>query len=157
MDEIVWAVNPRHDTLDSLVNYLGKFAQDFLSTAGIRCRLDAPVELPAIPVSAEIRHNLFLAFKEALNNVVRHSRASEVRIGFAPTTESLCVTLADNGGGVSAQPPGDPLRPTGGNGLLNMRRRMEEVGGSFEFGPGSSGGAQLLLEVPLRGRRPTSP
>lgn len=151
MDEIVWAVNPRHDTLDSLVNYLGKFAQDFLSTGGIRCRLDAPVELPPIPVSAEIRHNLFLAFKEALNNVVRHSHASEVRIAFAPDAGRLRVAVVDNGSGPDAL--GDPSasRPGGGNGVPNMRRRMEEVGGAFEIGPAAGSGTRVAFDVPLKG------
>ena len=80
MGEIVWAVNPQHDTLDSLATYLQKFAQSFLQTANLRCRLDLPMELPSWTVNAEVRHNLYLAFKEALNNVVKHAAASEVRI-----------------------------------------------------------------------------
>ena len=79
MDEIVWAVNPQHDTLDSLATYLGKFAQDFLAAAHIRCRLEVPIELPAWPLTAEVRHNIFLAFKEGLNNAVKHARTKEVR------------------------------------------------------------------------------
>ena len=75
LDEIVWAVNPRHDTLESLANYLSRFAYDFLSVAEIRCRLDLPLQLPAVLVTTEVRHNLFLAFKEALNNVVKHAAA----------------------------------------------------------------------------------
>src|SRR5207244_8731794 len=80
MDEIVWAVNPQHDTLDSLATYLGKFAQDFLAAAHIRCRLDVPMQLPTWPLTAEIRYNLFLAFKEAVNNAVKHAHTSEVWI-----------------------------------------------------------------------------
>jgi two-component sensor histidine kinase len=80
MDEIVWAVNPQHDTLDSLATYLGKFAQDFLRVARVRCRLDMPVQLTALPLTSETRHNLFLAFKEALHNAVKHAAASEVRV-----------------------------------------------------------------------------
>src|SRR5712664_3821276 len=82
MDEIVWAVNPKHDSLDSLVTYLGRFAQNFLSTAGIRCRLDEPPHLPAWTFTVEVRHNVFLAFKEALHNVVKHAGASEVQVSF---------------------------------------------------------------------------
>ena len=81
MDEIVWAVNPQHDTLDSLASYLGKFAQDFLRRR--RRQLPArscPSQLPAWPLTAEVRHNLFLAFKEALHNVVHHAAATEVRV-----------------------------------------------------------------------------
>ena len=84
MGEVVWAVNPEHDTFDSLANYLSQYAQNFLRVAGIRCRLEMPVQLPTQPVSAEVRHNLFLAFKEALNNVVKHAAASEVQIALIP-------------------------------------------------------------------------
>ena len=80
MDEIVWAVNPKHDTLSSLVGYLSRYAQDFLRPAGIRCRLDLPLQFPTWHLSSEVRHNVFLAFKEALHNAVRHSGASEVLI-----------------------------------------------------------------------------
>ena len=80
MDVIVWAVNPRHDTLDSLTNYIARFAHDFLSTAHIRCRLDAPMSVPDLAVRSEARHNLFLAFKETLHNVGKHSGASDARV-----------------------------------------------------------------------------
>ena len=83
MDEIVWAVNPQHDTLDSLASYLGNFAQEYLVSINIRCRLDVPLHLPHWPITAETRHNVFLAFKEALHNVVKHSGANEVSVFLA--------------------------------------------------------------------------
>src|SRR4029077_12721668 len=70
VDEIVWAVNPRQDTLDGLVSYICQFAQEYLKVAGILCRLDVPASLPPQPLTADVRHNLFLAVKEALNNIV---------------------------------------------------------------------------------------
>src|SRR5208283_3647004 len=91
MDEIVWAVNPQHDTLDSLATYLGKYAQDFLEGPGLRCRLDMSVQLPNWRLEAEARHNLFLAFKESLNNVLRHAAATEVRISL--TTDNHAFTI----------------------------------------------------------------
>src|SRR5439155_9981246 len=60
MDEIVWAVNPKYDTLDSLAAYIGRFAQQYLGAAALRCRLKIPVELPPLALSAEVRHNVFL-------------------------------------------------------------------------------------------------
>src|ERR1043166_3813172 len=78
LDEIVWAVNPKYDTLDSLAAYLSRFAQQYLASVGIRCRLKVPVQLPALALSAEVRHNVFLVFKETLNNVVKHAQASQV-------------------------------------------------------------------------------
>ena len=80
LDEIVWAVNPANDTLDGLVNYACKYAQEYLALAGLRYRADVPAQLPAIAIPPEVRHNVFLAFKEAVNNVVKHAQASEVRI-----------------------------------------------------------------------------
>src|SRR5205814_908256 len=68
MDEIVWAVNPKHDTIQSLASYLEKFGFDYLDAAGIRCRLNLPARIPADQLRPEVRHNLFLAYKEALHN-----------------------------------------------------------------------------------------
>ncbi len=97
MDEIVWAVNPQHDTLDSLVTYLGKFAQEFIQAAGIRCRLDLPFQLPAWPLTAEVRHNLFLSFKEALNNAVGHAVATQVDVSIVIRLDGFTLSVKDNG------------------------------------------------------------
>jgi signal transduction histidine kinase len=78
LDEIVWAVNPRHDTLRSLAEYLAAFAEKFLSRAGITLRRDVSRDLPQVSLDAERRHNIFLAVREALNNAVKHSGAREV-------------------------------------------------------------------------------
>ena len=155
MDEIVWAVNPKHDTLDSLVAYLGRFAQNFLSTAGIRCRLDVPLQLPPWPLTSEIRHNTFLAFKEALNNVVKHAQASEVRISLELKPGGFMLVVADNGRGFAWDPQtgqslgADGSRPGGGNGLVNMQKRLEEVGGccGWDTAPGEGTRAKLVITV----------
>lgn len=140
MDEIVWAVNPQHDTLDSLASYLGKFAQDFVGPLHIRCRLDVPVQLPSWPVTAEVRHNLFLAFKEALHNVVKHAAATEIYISLSTSDNVFTLTLRDNGKGFvpetvlknrATRPDAD--RFAGGNGLLNMQQRLEKLAGRFEI------------------------
>jgi signal transduction histidine kinase/ligand-binding sensor domain-containing protein len=152
MDEIVWAVNPKHDTLDSVATYLVRFAQEFLAPAGIRCRLEMPVRLPAWTLTAEVRHNLFLAFKEALHNVVKHADASEVRISLEPQSASFALSVEDNGRGFveseaaqQAALSGDRLG--GGNGLENMRRRMAEVGGTcaLETAPGKGTKVKFLV------------
>ncbi|MGH7989109.1 MAG: sensor histidine kinase, partial [Limisphaerales bacterium] len=114
MDEIVWAVNPQHDTLDSLASYLGNFAQEYLVSLNIRCRLDVPLHLPHWPITAEMRHNVFLAFKEALNNVVKHSGADEVSILLATDHDGFHLALRDNGKGFD--PDTVSSRPGRGNG-----------------------------------------
>jgi signal transduction histidine kinase len=156
MDEIVWAVSPEHDTLDSLVTYLGRFAQRFLSAAGIRCRLDAPLDLPALALTAEIRHNVFLAFKEALHNVVKHAQATEVRLSLELRQAGFMLVIADNGRGFTWHPgqdpataPADGQRLAGGNGLTNMQKRLEEIGGCcvWETSPGEGTRAKLVVVV----------
>ena len=161
MDEIVWAVNPQHDTLDSLASYLGKFAQDYVGAAGLRCRLDVPMQLPAWPLTAEVRHNLFLAFKEALHNVVKHAAASEVRISLAPETDAFTLIVEDNGRGFAANAPAGHSQPASdrfahGNGLANMQRRLAEIGGRCEIQSVSGQGTKLTFfaKVATRSTQP---
>lgn len=151
MGEIVWAVNPQHDTLDSLATYAQKFAYSFLQTANLKCRLDMPLNLPVWPLPAEIRHNLFLAFKEALNNVAKHASASEVHIILKLEPSAFALIVEDNGCGF------DPKRdkataPSGesGNGLPNMARRLEEVGGRCEISSAAGSGTRIKFVVPLK-------
>jgi signal transduction histidine kinase/streptogramin lyase len=149
LDEIVWTVNPSNDTLDGLINYICKNAQEYLAVAGLRYRLDVPAQLPNAAISPEARHNVFLAAKEAVTNVVRHARASEacVRLRLAP--QSFTLEIEDNGCGPdAAHEKGSASR----NGLRNMRKRMEDIGGEFFIGRGPQGGTLVRLTVPLRNR-----
>ncbi|HEU5077970.1 MAG TPA: two-component regulator propeller domain-containing protein [Opitutaceae bacterium] len=148
LDEIVWAVDPHHDTLESLARYIGKFAQDFLSAANIRCRLDIPETLPTGTVSTQTRHHLFLAFKEALNNAVKHAGATEVKIALSAEDASFVVAVEDNGRGLQASSHTNGSEDTprrAGHGLENMRERLSSIGGecSFETVPG--GGTRILF------------
>jgi signal transduction histidine kinase/streptogramin lyase len=138
LDEIVWAINPHNDTLPHLINYLGQFTADFLRTAGIRCRMDLPENPPAKSVSAEVRHNLFLALKESLNNIARHSGATEVSLLILVTDESLSVIIRDNGRGFNGE-----VKENGADGLENMRQRIVEVGGEFRVQSKPGAGASL--------------
>jgi signal transduction histidine kinase len=128
LDEIVWVVNPQHDTLEGLVEYLSQTADEFLEGTPIRCRVKVPASLPNCTVPAEVRHELFLAFKEALNNAVRHAAPSEMQIEFVADPARFEITIADNGTGFSPE----SVRG-GGSGLKNMRQRLEALGGQFEL------------------------
>ena len=141
MDEIVWAVNPQHDTLDSLASYLGNFAQEYLGSLGIRCRLDVPLHLPHWPITAEMRHNVFLAFKEALHNIVKHSGANEVSISLATGGDGFHLAVRDNGKGFD--PATVATRPGRGNGLKNMRHRLEAIGGRCEIQSANGAGTEI--------------
>jgi signal transduction histidine kinase/ligand-binding sensor domain-containing protein len=154
MDEIVWAVNPKHDTLESLTSYLERFAQDLLATAGIRCRLDMPDQFPDWRLTAEVRHNVFLAFKAALHNVVRHARATEVRIVLTLEQPSFNLSIADNGCGFTRGDAGKLTdcadRFSSGNGLDNMCRRLREIGGGCEIQTAPGQGTKVIFKVQLK-------
>jgi signal transduction histidine kinase len=148
MDEIVWAVNPQHDTLDSLASYLGNFAQDYLGSIGLRCRLDVPLQLPHWPITAEMRHNVFLAFKEALHNIAKHSGAQEVSVALVTDASGFLIVVRDQGKGFD--PTTVSTRPRRGNGLKNMQQRMEKIGGRCELQSTSGAGTEVkfLVSVP---------
>ena len=145
LDEIVWAVNPRNDTLDSLMEYIAQFAHEFFQNTSTRCRIDLPDDVPAIPLSSEVRHNVFLVIKEALNNSLKHSCARNVGIRCAVESECLRIELNDDGSGF------DLARATSssGNGLENMRRRIEDLGGMFSLQTKPGTGTQIAMSVPL--------
>jgi signal transduction histidine kinase len=155
MDEIVWAVNPENDSLDGLATYLGGFAQELLTGAGVRCRLDFPVQLPQTNLTAELRHNVFLAFKEALNNVLKHSGADEVQITVTTERSRFVLSVSDNGRGLppdvrDSQPaPAPPVRKLGGHGLTNMESRMKKLGGSFTLTSQPGEGTTVSFIVPM--------
>jgi signal transduction histidine kinase/ligand-binding sensor domain-containing protein len=144
LDEIVWAVNPLNDTLDSLVTYICKYAQEYFELAGVRYRVDVPDDLPRTPLPPEVRHNIFLAAKEAVNNVVKHAQATEARLRLKLAADHFVLEVEDNGRGLGAS-----KSKTGRNGLRNMRQRLEDVGGSFSISPAPERGAVARFTVPL--------
>lgn len=143
LDEIVWAVNPRNDTLAHLVDYSGQYATGYLRAAGVRCLLDVPEELPACEVSADVRHNLFLVIKEGLQNIVKHSRATEVWLRVNTSAKTLRVILEDNGCGFK-QEVADPRA----DGLRNMRERVAEIGGECRIEARVGTGTTVTVELP---------
>ena len=144
LDEIVWAVNPRHDSVISLSHYLCEYAQRFLELTPIRCRLEVPRDLPDRPLKSDQRHNLFLAFKEALTNVVRHSHAAETRVKISAEDNVLTVVVEDDGRGVA-----DLANHQGADGLTNMQQRLEQIGGRCEIQSQPNQGTQVRFILPL--------
>jgi len=160
LDEIVWAVNPIHDTLDSLANYLGNFAQEYLVSINIRCRLDVPLQLPHWPITAEMRHNVFLAFKEALHNIVKHSGADRVVVSLTIDAAGFNVIIQDNGKGfdvAAAENNWETQRLGRGNGLKNLRQRLEKIGGRCEIKSATGSGTEIkfFVAVPASARETT--
>jgi len=144
LDEIVWAVNPQNDSLSGLVSYLGYFAEEFFRAGDIRFRLDVPSHLPSMPLSADTRHHLFLAFKEALNNAARHAGAKQVSLRVAVSSDEVVISVEDDGRGFSSE-----MKSSQGNGLANMKRRLEQIGGELELNSQSGRGTSIAFHVPL--------
>jgi signal transduction histidine kinase len=147
LNEIVWAVNPKNDSWYELANYLGFFAEEFFQPTGIRCRLDIPPHVPFHPLSSEERHHLFLAVKEALNNVARHSGAKQMLLRVSAGADEVTICVEDDGRGFKQDAPREHSE---GNGLNNMRHRMAQMGGSVEIRNGPNGrGTVVTFRIPL--------
>lgn len=142
--ETVWAVNPENDNLDALGNYVCQMVNRLCEPSGFRCRFDM-VELPReIQVSSQIRHNLIMAVKEAVHNVIKHARASEVTVRMTFNGRQITVVIQDNGCGFN------PATSQAGHGLANMRKRLESINGncSIESQPGQGTTICLRLVLP---------
>jgi signal transduction histidine kinase len=144
LDEIVWAVNPRYDSAADLAGYYSLFAQRFLALAGIACRLQVAESIPEHPLDSRLRHGVFLAFKEVLNNVVRHSQASEVKLAISVESGILNVSVTDNGRGFEV---GGDL--PGSDGLEGIKRRMRDLGGDCRIDSHPGRGCTVKLTLPL--------
>jgi ligand-binding sensor domain-containing protein/signal transduction histidine kinase len=142
---IVWAVNPANDSLEKLADFICGFAQPFLKASSIRCRLERPEQLPDVSLSSEVRHNIVLVIKEALNNTVKHAQASEVKISLSVSVSKLSVMIVDDGKGFQT---GNTAAL--GNGLQNMEKRMANIDGRYELLTGPGKGTTIRLEIPLK-------
>ena len=144
LDSVVWAVDPAHDTLESLATYLHSHAEDYLGMAGIRCRFDG-MDLPPVALPSSLRHHLLMITKEALHNVVKHSGAGMVSLRIQHDAGLLTLEIEDDGKGVSV--PNDHRH---GNGLNNIRKRAQAAAGTCEFLPGADGkGTLVRLIIPV--------
>ena len=144
LDEVVWAVNPKNDTLPALAGYLEQCATGYLAPVEIACRLEAPCEWPALEVRAPVRHQLVLAFREALQNVLKHSGAREVALHLRLIGNEFILVLADDGRGLPDDPGG-----AGRDGLENMRVRLAAVGGACVARLRTGGGTEVEMRVSL--------
>ena len=147
LDETVWAINPRNDTVVGLIDYIGHFAVESLRAANIRCQIDLPEDLPDRVVPAEVRHSLFLIVKEAINNVMRHAQATQVHICITISSDAMTLEIVDNGRGFSFL-PGYP----GQDGLKNMEQRMRDIGGRFALNSSTTEGTRIRLNYPWSSR-----
>jgi signal transduction histidine kinase len=144
--ETVWAVNPENDNLDELGNYLCQMVNQLCVQARLRCRLNV-VDLPRdIQVSSQTRHNVAMAVKEAVHNIIKHAKAEEITLRVSLAGRRLTVSVQDDGRGF------DPSTHAAGSGLKNMQRRLADLGGACtiqsQVARGTTVEMSLLIQSP---------
>lgn len=143
--EIIWTVNSADDSLASLVHFLRRYCNDFSEASQMECRLPGREIIPEISLSGEQRRNLFLCVKEALNNIAKHAKSTRMDVEITIFKVSkLEIVITDDGQGFDLE----AALKRGGNGLRNIQKRMEDIGGQAHFSSSSSG-AMLRLEMYL--------
>ncbi|MCL4786150.1 MAG: hypothetical protein KJ070_05055 [Verrucomicrobia bacterium] len=143
LDEIVWATNPKNDNLPRFADYLSRYADEFFEGSPVRCWQEIPPELPHVPLRADVRHNVFLALKEALNNILKHSRATRVCLRLTLNDLAVRLEVEDDGRGFDAS-----KAHAHGNGLENMKSRLAECGGSTQIASSPGQGARVCFRFP---------
>ncbi|MGA2244206.1 MAG: two-component regulator propeller domain-containing protein [Verrucomicrobiota bacterium] len=152
LDRMLWAVNPRNDSLEELSAYLNRYGAEYFQNTPIRCRLDFPKNLPAIQLSAETRHNIFLAFEEAVANALKHSAATQVSAALSYDHGIVRISVVDNGRGFTVETQGEAVQQreaAGHMGLSGMSHRLHSVGGECQVTSSSGGGTVVRFIFPL--------
>jgi len=141
MNAIIWSMDSGNDTLDNLISYIRAYSIDYFENTNVHCELDIPLTIPATEISGDKRRNIFLSLKETLNNVLKHSDASELSITIE-INNNLRIQVSDNGKGIDKE----NIRRFG-NGLKNLAKRMEIIGGTFKIE--NKNGTITTLDLPL--------
>jgi len=152
LDRMLWAINPRNDSLEKLSAYLNRYAAEYFQHTPIRCRLAFPGNLPAIQLSAEMRHNIFLAFEEVLANILKHSAATQVSAELVCNRGIVEISISDNGCGFSGEAPNaNAAKPETSErlGLSGMHHRLRAVGGECQITSSPGGGTMVKFVLPL--------
>lgn len=143
LSETVWMLNSKNDDLESLVDFLYRLVNELCRLKKIRSRVDAVFVTENRPISYEFRHNVSLAVKESVNNALKHSEATEIRMSIEVEKDTLIVSITDNGIGFSE----DEVHA--GLGLESIKRRMQSVGGTCKFIHLAEGGIRITLSAPV--------
>jgi signal transduction histidine kinase len=146
MSDIVWAINPQKDHLSDLTLRMRRFASDVFTARNIKFTLREPEEEQDIRLGANIRREVFLIFKESINNMVRHSGCTEASIEFQIADGRLALEVRDNGKGFDTSHDAD------GHGLMSMRARAKDIGGKLQIVSNSNQGTTVSLEIGLEGQ-----
>lgn len=143
IDQIVWAVNPKNDTLEQLVTYICNFAEQYFRDSATRCRIDVSEDIPKHALKADVRHHLFLLAKEALHNVAKHAATDRVWVRVTCIGGIFKLVVEDRGRGF------DPASAEAGDGLLNMRHRAKQAGAELEIDSAPDKGTRITLTLEI--------
>jgi signal transduction histidine kinase/ligand-binding sensor domain-containing protein len=151
MSDIVWAINPERDQLSDLLQRMRNLAGEMteLADIGLRVDLHGMEGIGDIPLGADMRREIFLIFKETINNMVKHSACDRAVVEFGRENDTLVISVRDDGKGFEPAAAGNGNGTRGGNGLPNMRRRASGLGGTYEIESGPGKGTRVVLSVPL--------
>jgi PAS domain S-box-containing protein len=145
INEIIWAMNPQNDKLENLIAYIHYYASEFLETNQLRFKIGLPEMIPSLTVIGKIRRNIFLVFKESLNNIAKYAKTGEVTISLSYENDRLTICVKDTG-------PGFDLKQVQRfkNGINNMKRRMEDINGEYfiESAPGKGTHIKAVVAIP---------
>ncbi|GAB4049179.1 tetratricopeptide repeat-containing sensor histidine kinase [Spirosoma litoris] len=141
IDEIIWTINPGNDSLHRIVLRLQEYAQPLMESKNIQCSFQIDAALEEAPISMDVRRNLYLIGKEAINNLVKYSGATQATVRFERKSSQLQVVIQDNGRGF------DPAQPSERTGQDSMKQRAKSVGGSLEIQSSPGQGTRLQLVV----------
>jgi signal transduction histidine kinase len=142
MNAIIWTMNSSNDSLENMIAYIRNYTQEYLENTGINCNFNNENDLPNLVVSGQIRRNVFLVIKETLNNILKHSKATKVTFTFSKVADGLLLNIQDNGIGIDL----DHKRRFG-NGLNNMKKRMEEM--KIDFSIENKNGTLVTLHYKM--------
>ena len=131
MNEIIWSINPIYDNLENLVNYMTKLANETLEVKKINSKLNISEKIPAVSITPEFRRNLYLIFKEALNNIIKHSEANEVEINILVEANSFIFSIQDNGVGFTENFKNSSMKLH--MGIENMKKRALFLDGELKI------------------------
>ncbi len=151
LEEIVWAVRPGSDTLQSLMDYIAHFANELYDGNPAHCRLDLPNDMPALPLPPDMRHNIFLIVKEALTNALKHAKAAEVHVQAKLSGQTLEILVADDGKGFDPASLAEGWR----NGMGNLRRRTAAMNATLDLQSAPGKGTTVTLSVDLANGKPS--
>jgi signal transduction histidine kinase len=143
ISDIVWAIQPHKDHLSDLKQRMRRFAADVLSARNVEMHWSVSDSGRDYELNTELRRQVYLIFKESINNIARHSRATEARITLQVVERRLALEVSDNGCGIERWDQGD------GNGLNSMKLRASRLGGELEIRSAGGHGTTVLLRAPL--------